>query len=153
LAEQPLADGSKMMGQWFREMSGVDPLTIDQNRLQPGTALRRHLNRQRVRSDSMLFRGSAPLVVGSIAGRVDMQVLPMSADLSNGRPKCLLGDGRHPVRVGMGARSTDELLVQAFGRNERSDAVPLDHTIVRFDGPGPRLFLPSRSVRLIARRN
>jgi hypothetical protein len=153
LAEQPLADGSKMMGQWFREMSGIDPLTIDQNRLQPGTALRRHLIRQRVSSDSMLFRGSAPLVVGSIAGRVDMQVLPMSADLSNGRPRCLVGDGRRPVRVGMGARSTDELLVQAFGRNERSDAVPLDQTIARFDGPRPRLFLPSRSVRLVARRN
>ena len=153
LAEQPLADGSKMMGQWFREMSGVDPLTIDQNRLQPGTALRRHLIRKRVRSDSMLFQGSAPLVVGSITGRVDMQVLPMSADLSNGRPRCLLGGGRRAVRVGMGARPTDELLVQAFGRNERSDAVPLDHTVVRFDGPRPKLFLPSRSVRLVARRN
>jgi hypothetical protein len=153
LAEQPLADGSKMMGQWFREMSGVDPLTIDQNRLQPGTALRRTLIRQRVSSDSMLFQGSAPLVVGSIAGRVDMQVLPMSADSSDGRPRCLLGGGRRPVRVRMGARSTDELLVQAFGRNERSDAVPLDHTIVRFDGPRPRLFLPSRSVRLVTRRN
>ena len=153
LAEQPLADGSKMMGQWFREMSGVDPLTIDQNRLQPGTALRRQLIRQRVGSDSMLFQGSAPLVVGSIAGRVDMQVLPMSADLSNGRPRCLLGAGRHPVKVGMGARSTGKLLVQAFGRNERSDAVPLDQAIVNLDGPRPRLFLPSRSVRLVARRN
>jgi hypothetical protein len=153
LAEQPLADGSKMMGQWFREMSGVDPLTIDQNRLQPGTGLRRHLIRKGVRSDSMLFRGSAPLVVGSIAGRVDMQVLPMSADLSDGRPRCLLGGGRHPVRVGMGARATGELLVQAFGRNERSDAVPLDHAIVRFDGPRPSLFLSSRNVRLVARRN
>jgi hypothetical protein len=153
LVEQPLADGSKMMGQWFREMSGVDPLTIDQNRLQPGTALRRHLIGRQVRSDSMLFQGSAPLVVGSMAGRVDMQVLPMSADLSNGRPRCLLGGGRNPVRVAMGARSTDERLVQAFGRNDRPDAVPLDQTIVGFDGRRPRLFLPSRSVRLVARRN
>ena len=101
----------------------------------------------------MLFQGSAPLVVGSIAGRVDMQVLPMSADLSDGRPRCLLGGGRHPVRVGMGARSTGELLVQALGRNERSDAVPLDHTIVRLDGPRAKLFLPARSVRFVARRN
>jgi hypothetical protein len=153
LAEKPLADGSKMMGQWFREVSGVDPLTIDQNQLQPGTALRRHLIRKRIRSDSMLFQGSAPLVVGSIAGRVDMQVLPMAADLSNGRPICLLGGGRHPVRVGMGSRSTGELLVQAFGRNERSDAVPLDHTIVRLDGPRPTLFVPSWNVRFVTRRN
>ncbi len=141
------------MGQWFREMSGVDPLTIDQNRLQPGTALRRRLVGQRVRSDSMLFQGSAPLVLGSIAGRVDMQVLPMSAELSGGRPRCLLGGGRHTVKVGTGARSTDGLLVQAFGRNERSDAVPLDHTIVRFDGPKPTLFLPSRNIRLVTRAN
>ncbi len=152
LAEQPLPDGSKMMGQWFREMSGVDPLTIDQNRLQPGTALRRLLVRQRVRSDSMLFRGQAPLVVGSIAGRVDMQVLPMSADLSDGRPRCLRG-GRRPVRVRMGARSREELLVQALGRSESSDAVPLDHMIVRVDAPTATLFLPSGNVRLVTRRN
>jgi hypothetical protein len=153
LAEQPLPDGSKMMGQWFREMSGIDPLTIDQNRLQPGTALRERLNRQRVRSDSMLFRGSAPLVVGTIAGRVDMQVLPMSADLSDGRPRCLLGAGRRPVRVRMGARPTDEILVQASGRNERPDAVPLDQAIVGSGGPGPTLFLPSKRVRFVIRRN
>jgi hypothetical protein len=153
LAEQPLADGSKMMGQWFREMSDVDPLTIDQNRLQPGTALRRHLVRQRVSSDSMLFQGSAPLVVGSIKGRVDMQVLPMSAALSNGRPRCLLGAGRHRVRLKMGAPSTDERLVQALGRSERSDAVPLDQTVFSSDGPTPTLFLPSKRVRLVTRRN
>jgi hypothetical protein len=142
-----------MMGQWFREMSGIDPLTIDQNRLQPGTALRRHVVRQRVSSDSMLFRGSVPLVVGSLSGRVDMQVVPMSADLSDGRPRCLLGGGRRPVRVGLSARPADSLLVQAFGRNERSDAVPLDHAIVGAGGPAPTLFLPSRSVRLATRRN
>jgi hypothetical protein len=55
--------------------------------------------------------------------------------------------------VRMGARSTDELLVQALGRSERSDAVPLDHTIVGFDGPRPSLFPPSRNVRLVARRD
>ncbi|HEX8125911.1 MAG TPA: hypothetical protein VF548_10050 [Allosphingosinicella sp.] len=153
LAERPLADGSKMMGQWFREMSGVDPLTIDQNRLQSGTALRRDLIKQPVSSDSMLFRGSAPLVVGSIAGRVDMQVVPMSADLSNGRPDCLLGGGRHSVKVRMGARSKDELLLQAFAKSDRSDAVPLDQAIVRFDRPAPALLLPPTSVRLISRRN
>ena len=82
-----------------------------------------------------------------------MQVLPRSADLSDGRPRCLLGAGRRPVRLRLSARPTDALLVQAFGTNERSDAVPLDQAIVGPGGPGPNLFLPSMSVRFVTRRN
>jgi hypothetical protein len=150
LAEQPLADGSKMMGQFLRELSGIDPLTIDQNRLQPGTAARRLLIRQPVSSDRMLFVGDAPLVVGNLAGKVDMQVLAATPKYVAGRSSCLMSADRRrlQIRIPKSAMGRD-MLLQAVGRTDGPAAIPLDQLAI---GPGMSsvsLFLPNTPIRFI----
>jgi len=150
LAERPLADGSKMMGQWLKELSGIDPLTIDQNRLQPTTATRRYLIKRKIASDTVLFLGSTPLVVGSIAGRVDMQVLPASSQYISGRPRCLLssqGELRHysPQKHSR----TGVRLIQAFGKTDDRRAVPLDQVAAYKERFRFSLIMPDKSVRIV----
>jgi hypothetical protein len=149
LAERPLADGSKMMGQWLKELSGIDPLTIDQNRLQPTTATRRYLIKRQIASDTVLFIGKTPLVVGGLTGRVDMQVLPASPQYIYGRPRCLAGGGSKLRQFSVRARSqTGNRLFQAFGHSDDTSAVPLDQLVVDPKSLTVSLALPTITVRL-----
>ena len=149
LAERPLADGSKMMGQWLKELSGIDPLTIDQNRLQPTTATRRYLIKRKLASDTVLFLGKTPLVVGSLTERVDMQVLSASSQYINGRPRCLVGGGSQLRQFSVRVRSkTGDRLFQAFGHSDDTSAVPLDQLLVDSKSSTVSLALPTTTVRL-----
>lgn len=152
LAEQPLADGSKMMGQWLQELSGVNPLTIDQNSLQPGTAARRYLINRPVTSDRILFFKNQPLVIGSLAGKVDMQVLPREPLYVDGRPNCILGADRTRKRITLRNVSTSRsMLLQIKGANDDPAAVPLDQVVVRPGISKVIVFLPKKKIRYIWR--
>lgn len=136
------------MGQWLRALSGIDPLTIDQNGLQPLSSYHAAYAGQRLRRDAIFMAGGRPLVIGSLAGKVDLQVYTAARPDWRGRPGCLAALGRTPVTVPPALLPrTGTRLVQAYGVGERGDAVPLDQVALD-PGVTPPPLLPA--VRRVA---
>jgi hypothetical protein len=157
IAERPIAaEGGKvmMMAERLRRATGIDPLTIDQAGLSPVPMNRPNLDLNSIAetkagADSVvLMHGGEPLVVGLLAGSVDLQVVHPRAATVYGRPDWLFALGRKPTPIPQNLLPTSgSRLVQAFLATEALDAIPIDQVLVHSGATPPMLFLPSSAVR------
>lgn len=153
--ERPDRAGNVWMAQRLRELTGIDPLTIDQT---PQAAF--PLTGSVVlRSADGSFRA-----LGEHTGKVDVQVFHPPETYANGRPVWLRDWlGRRPVEVPPDVIPGDQrVLVQALVAGEGSDAVPYDQVVLEPGRETRRLMLePGRyelavqdeSGRVLARRS
>lgn len=156
-AESPIAaEGGKvaLMAQRLRRITGIDPLTVDQAGLsripmnRPDTDLYAIAAPKARGRSVVLLHDGAPLVVGLLAGSVDLQVVHPSGRKVGGRPDWLLGMHRKPVPVPPEwLPESGTRLVQAFLANESDDAIPVDQVLVAAGAPAPLLMLPAAAVR------
>ena len=145
-------DGSRtiMMAARLKQLTGVDPLTIDQTTqsdLQPAMRDAYPLAAAKLRGrDAVLFEGDRPLLLGSAA--TDLQVVHPARAYRYGRPTWLAALGGRPVTIPSALLpSSGERLIQAFAADAPADAVPLDQVLVTAGKPAPSLMLP-RGVRV-----
>jgi hypothetical protein len=146
--------GRLYMAARLKRLTGIEPLVIDQAELGEAPMYRPDIDvgaiaaRTAKTRSMVLMHGQAPLVVGLMAGAVDLQVVHPRAPLSHGRPRWLADLGRRPVDVPVSllpAHGTR--LVQAFLASEADDAIPIDQVLVTAGQPAPRLMLPNARVR------
>ncbi|WP_332784965.1 hypothetical protein [Sphingomonas sp. PB1R3] len=141
-----------MMAQRLRQMSGIDPLTIDQTTLtdlaaNARPALRAAQSRMNDKPAVFLEYGK-PLIMGRVADRVDLQVVHPARHYVQGRPAWLASLGGRPRAIPpallpkQGAR-----LIQAFAAGAPEDAVPLDQVLVTAGKPVPVLMVPNGPIR------
>lgn len=159
IAERPIAaEGGKvaMMAERLKRATGIDPLTIDQAGLSPLPMNRPDADlyaiaAPKAQGQSMvLMRQGKPLVVGLLAGSVDLQVVHPAAMQAGGRPDWLTIMGRKPVPVPQELLPSSGMrLVQAFLVGEEEDAIPLDQVLVGAGSAStaPMLMLPPQPVR------
>jgi hypothetical protein len=156
-AESPIAaEGGNvaLMAERLKRITGIDPLTIDQAGLsripmnRPDTDLYA-IAASKARGRSVVLKhGGAPLVVGLLAGSVDLQVVHPPGKKVGGRPDWLLGMHRKPVPIPPEwLPESGTRLVQAFLARESDDAIPIDQVLVTAGTPAPRLMLPAAAVR------
>jgi len=157
IAERPIAaEGGKvaMMAERLKRATGIDPLTIDQAGLsslpmnRPDADLYAIAAPKAQGQSMVLMRHGQPLVVGLLAGSVDLQVVHPATTQAGGRPEWLKGMGRQPVPVPQDLLPTSGTrLVQAFVAGEADDAIPVDQVLVSAGTAAPMLMLPSQPVR------
>lgn len=140
-----------MMAARLKQLTGIDPLTIDQTMLtdlQPSARATYPVAAAKAGTrDVVLFEGDQPLLVGRWPG-VDLQVVHPVRRYRYGRPAWLAALGGHPVPIPAALLPTSgELLVQAFAADAPADAVPIDQVLVRAGVPTPSLMLPRGRVR------
>lgn len=156
-AERPIAvEGGdvRMMADYLKEASGIDPLTIDQAGLsslpmnRPNTDLYSVAAPKASGQSVVLLQHGKPLTVGLLAGSVDLQIVHPPAVLDHGRPDWLRGLGRTPTHIPPSLLpTTGTRLVQAFLATEGNDAIPIDQVLVTAGGPVPWLMLPHAAIR------
>jgi hypothetical protein len=157
-AKAPINDPKVKERLWMAErlkrLTGIEPLVIDQVELGEAPADRPDVNLYAVASgkakaESMvLTNGSQPLVVGLLAGGVDLQVVHPPLKRTGGRARWIESMGRTPSPIPpslLPAKGTR--LVQAFLADEGSDAIPIDQVLVTAGKPSPKLMLPKARVR------
>jgi hypothetical protein len=157
-AKAPINDPKVTERLWMAErlkrLTGIEPLVIDQVELGQTPADRPDANLYAIAADKaktgsvVLMNGSQPLVVGLLAGGVDLQVVHPPLKRIGGRPTWLTLMGRTSSNIpstllpGTGTR-----LIQAFLTDEGSDAIPIDQVLVTLGKTAPKLMLPTRNVR------
>ncbi len=156
LYEAPMGS-LRPMGLRLKEQTGIDPLTIDQTRFmatslapQQDPFLARLTAKPKARS-VILFGGSKPLVMGEAPGAIDLQVVhPVLPDRA-GRPGWLFTSGSKAVKAPANlAPKERDILLQAFGKDDAKDAVPLDQLVWRKGAPAPTLVFAPGPVRYVA---
>lgn len=141
-----------MMAQRLKQMSGIDPLTIDQTTLSELAANARpalRIAQSRMDGKAAIFlEQGQPLILGRVADRVDLQVIHPARRYVLGRPAWLASLGGRPRAIPpallpkQGTR-----LIQAFAADAPEDAVPLDQVLVIAGKPVPVLMVPDGPVR------
>jgi hypothetical protein len=157
-AKAPINDPKVKERLWMAErlkrLAGIDPLVIDQVELGETPADRPDADLYSIASSKaktgsvVLMDGSRPLVVGLLAGGVDLQVVHPPLKRTGGRPAWLKSMGRTPSDIPpalLPAKGTR--LIQAFLADEGTGAIPIDQVLVTPGKPTPKLMLPKRRVR------
>jgi hypothetical protein len=165
-AEENEGEGFAYMGWHFRQVSGIDPFTVDQMHLSP---------RRNPADEEPLYRYvtrkglvSEPTVFASGAGRFwnegskhDMKIFHPRVRYERGRPVWLgLGGLRAPHAIdlwrlklrarGGGLAAREPMLVQAFVKGESADAVPVDQLVLYPGKEVPPLMLPAGAFKVRA---
>ena len=155
-AERAL-DGNTWLAARLKQMTGIDPLTIDQTTLSPDAfgssnrALYASLEKRIGTRSVVPMSGDTPLTFGSLGSAVDLQVAHPPVNLIRGRPDWLYAMGGSPVEVPAKLRPrTGRVLIQAFLANEGPDAVPVDQMVVTAGRKPPPLLVPG-PLRFAAR--
>ena len=152
LAEAPGKSGG-LMGARLKRMTGVDPLTIDQVGVTDLSASAREaydVASARIGNGSaVFFEGADPLVLGGLAGSVDLQVVHPRRSYRSGRPAWLakLGGKQIPIPKHLLPAKKGRRLIQVFAANAPDDAVPLDQVLVTAESAPPVLIVPAGPVR------
>lgn len=156
-AERPIAaEGGKvvMMAQRLKQMTGIDPLTIDQAGLSPIPMNRPDADLYAIATSKargrsvVLMKDGMPLTVGLLAGSVDVQVVHPRTAIVAGRPNWLAGMHRKPMAIPRSLLpKSGTRLIQVFVKREADDAIPVDQVLVMAGHTPPELMLPSRPVR------
>ncbi len=147
-------DAGKMewMAVRLKRLTGIDPLTIDQASLTDVSADLRSVHDRaaaRVGSrPSVLFDSNRPLMLGSYAGAVDLEVVHPRRAFRYGRPSwlALLGGTPRSVPAHL-LPATGRRLVQVFAASAPRDAIPLDQLLVRAGTRPGKLMVPPGPVR------
>jgi hypothetical protein len=137
------------MALYFRELTGVDPVTVDQTRLsERSDPAWEHPDRRAGAAAGLL--GESPVILVDSSGRpyspadfaVDLQVLGPRSSYANGRPDWMsLGGRRRAVSVEIPEVERGWCFVEARVAGEPPEAIALDGCEVR-DSREARLFLP-----------
>lgn len=156
-AERPIAaEGGKvmMMAERLKRATGIDPLTIDQAGLSSIPMNRPDVDLYAIAASKarehsvVLMRHGQPVVVGLLAGSVDLQVVHPRTTFAAGRPQWLASMGRKPTPIPQSLLPTSGMrLIQAFLASEADDAIPVDQIMVTAGQAPPMLMLPSTPVR------
>ena len=157
-AKAPINDPKTKERHWMAErlkrLSGIDPLVIDQVELGEMPADRQDVNLYALVSGkvkdetAVVMRRNQPLVVGLLAGGVDLQVIHPPLKYKNGRPTWLPNLGHEPSDIprellpNKGVR-----LIQAFLADEAQYAIPIDQVLVTAGATPPTLMLPKGRFR------
>lgn len=155
VAEAPLQSHTgkiDWMATRLKRLTGINPLTIDQTTL---TDLSPHERPAYVvaagrigNRSSVFFEGNNPLILGTYAGAVDLQVVHPARAYRYGRPQWLVEMGGKPLAIPKELVPTSgRRLIQVFAADAPSDAVPLDQVVVQAGAPLPMLFAPAAPVR------
>jgi hypothetical protein len=154
--EQTAGASEKYMALRLKELSGIDPLCIDQisaiERTDPTLELPayRTLESKGLVTEPMVFQhpSNSYFTPGEYDGGVDMVVFHPRIHLVGGRPDWLAMRGyRKPVQIPKRWRQTRRTLLQAFRTGEQALAVPVDQVMI---DPGQKvvLMLPAGSYRI-----
>ncbi len=143
--------GAMTMAQRFKEATGIDPFTIDQNEMTEHSArefehpLYRYVMEHRRISRPSVFRNAEGQWWTLERGRNDVTVFHPRSRYSGGRPDWLrLGGSRIPYRLPKKiCGSAQRCLVRARITSEGSDAIPIDQLEVSASRPAPALMLPA----------
>jgi hypothetical protein len=157
-AKAPINDPKVKERLWMAErlkhLTGIEPLVIDQVELGETPADRPDVNLYAIASAKaktgsvVLMNGSQALVVGLLAGAVDLQVVHPPLKRIGGRPAWLESMGRTPSNISPTLLpSKGTRLIQAFLADEGTDAIPIDQVLVTPGKATPKLMLPKRRVR------
>ena len=159
-------EGVAMMAWHFRDISHIDPLTVDQmhmsERRNPADEepLYRYATRRWRLTEPSVFQSAGGEFWSGGAGH-DLKVFHPRARYERGRPTWLLLGGLRrprevefrklmiPVRQRKFA-GKEPLLVQAFVAGESADAVPVDQVVLSPGKPVPVLMLPKGRTRVRA---
>lgn len=151
--------GVPAMAERFREISGLDPLTIDQTTMRERSAP--EFEGPFYRETEAAHRFTVPTVfatggeVWSLRpGSHDMTVFMPRTAYVDGRPAWLADLGRRAVRVPSEACTTPPCAVFAWREADAADAVPVDALLVdrvEHAGTPPTLMLPPGDYRLESR--
>jgi hypothetical protein len=142
--------GSTWMAAYFKESTGIDPLTVNQVWMTENSApeFEHPLYRWAVEHGMV---AAEPVVLKSATGAfwspapgIDMVVFHPRSRYENGRPTWLrMGGLRSPLPLAAGTCFlAPRCLVQARPVNEGKDAVPIDEILVEAGKPAPALMLP-----------
>ena len=142
----------EMMATRLKRMSGVDPLTIDQTNVTDLSSPAREayaIAAARIgRSSTVFFERANPLVIGTLAGSVDLQVIHPRRAYVSGRPEWLAALGGKRMLIPQRLMPVKgRRLIQVFAANAPNDAVPLDQVLVSAGAARPVLFVPAGPVR------
>jgi hypothetical protein len=153
--ESGLLAGRTPMAVQFRQMTGINPLTVDQTLMtERGSPEREHpLYRQMsadLRNEPTVLRTPAGALFTVEPGKRDITVFHPRSVYRDGRPMWLRLGGRRaphllPPDVCTGA---DRCLVSARAAGEGDDAIPVDQVEVVRGIPVPALLLPPGSYRV-----
>jgi hypothetical protein len=152
--EDPKVKERLWMAERLKHLSGIEPLVIDQIELgeapadRPDVDLYAIASKKAKRESVVLMSGSRPLVVGLLAGGVDLQVVHPPLRRIDGRPAWLKNMGRKPSDIPPALLPDKRTrLVQAFMADEAEDAVPIDQVLVTAGKAPPKVMLPTGRVR------
>jgi hypothetical protein len=147
-------EGRVYMAARLQRLSGIEPLVIDQAEFGEAPMYRPDVNinviaSNKAKTESMvLMSNGRPLIVGLLAGAVDLQVVHPPVQLVNGRPGWLAQLRRTPADIPAWLLpKSGTRLIQAFLASEAQDAIPIDQVLVTAGQATPKLMLPSAKVR------
>jgi hypothetical protein len=157
--ERPVGTWSPMA--WYlRELTGIDPVTVDQTTLAEASTPSKEHPAYRAAVAAGLVRHEAVVLVDSTGHllppialeAVDMQVLAPRTTYTRGRPDWMTLRGRRrPAEVSAPGCASRPCIVEARLLNDPGDAVPLDRTEAHEDVVC--LFLPANErvrIRVMA---
>ena len=140
------------MAAYLRELTGLDPVTVDQTMLGEMNEPANEHPAYRAAQAARLV-GERPVVLVDGAGRairpatfdVDFQVLTARTSYVNGRPTWMtLGGRRRPVDVAVPECANRQCIVEVLLKSDGDDAVPLDRAEAR--AGSVTLFLPAAQL-------
>jgi hypothetical protein len=148
----------RQMATYLAELSGEDPLTVDQTTMVETPAAHPRLaafnqavQMTQSRGPVVMFEKSGtPLIRGHYSGAIDLQVIHPPVALKDGRPTwySTLAQ-RREMEVPRDLWPTSgRRLIQAFHENDGPTAVPVDMVLLQTGKPIPRLMLPKGNYKI-----
>lgn len=155
LSEAATPEGDKWMAAYLKELTGLDPLTLDQTKLTEAATLagsNRYYHPELGGQDAVLLNAQQqafPLDRQWL--RVDANVYHPPTKFVQGRPDYRFTEGRQPVAVGTQLTLPLPYQVLAYVAGEPDEAVPVDVLEVSTAADAATLALAPGRYRLVAR--
>ncbi len=146
---------AKLMGQYFKEISKIDPFSIDQCEMTEKATSEleskayKYGLRQNSSNISVIFSNKKGKTFTNDSG-YDAQIFHPHSEYQKGRPTWLLIDGRrkyYEIPTDL-CKNVFPCLIQAFYSNESEDAVPIDQVKAISSNEIPALVLPTGDFRI-----
>lgn len=149
-AERPLVTFDReqeWMAAQFAKLSGIDPLTIDQTGLSEFSqtrSLHAALAPRLAGKPAVFLAAGGPVVTGTYAEAMDLQVVHPPIATVGGRPDWLQRTGRKAIPIPDALLpDSGRRLIQAFAAHESADAIPVDQVLVRAGDAPPLIYVPA----------